>query len=89
MSPAVGVKIVVACSRLWIKDDEPDRSPVARRAGPALRVQVPRALIELLAAGQDALLLAAVALVGRDVTDPTMTMFRVVPAHEASDPVLS
>ena len=68
--PAVSIKVVVAslCSGLvrcafGVEHNELDRQPVARRATPALRVRPARALIELVATGENRAFVPVMALV--------------------------
>jgi hypothetical protein len=64
-----------------------DRARVAGAAAPSFRIGTSCALVELVALQQDAMPSAQMSLVGSDRADGAMSVFVVVPADEAINPV--
>src|SRR5690606_520052 len=71
---------------LWIQPDAAYGLPVSRIARPACRVLSASDLIKGMAPGKNGVILAGVALSGRDVTDLAMAMRCVVSVHELPHP---
>ena len=72
---------------LWIQPNAAYGLPVSSTARPACRMLSASDLIKGMAPGKNGVILAGVALSGRDVTDLAMAMLFVVPIHELPHPL--
>src|SRR5690606_12035753 len=72
---------------LWIQPNAAYGLPVSCIARPASRMLSASDLIENMAPGKNGVILASMALSGRDVTDLAMAMLFVVPRHELPHPL--
>lgn len=64
-----------------------NQGPVSGRARPARRMACPGLGVHLVASGRDGLILAAVALLGADVSNAAVAVIDVVPIHKLSGAV--
>lgn len=71
---------------LWVDGDHADVRLIPRIARPACRVALPGLDAEVMACGQDGLVLPRVTLLGGDVADGAVAVVDVVPTYEFSRP---